>query len=278
MGKTGSRQLACWRNYAHLGGDVSRGRGDSARGARRLPRLRCAPIARDCVHQRAGAVPRATEPVGRDRRARAASRTTNLTPCQSRTFAFKKRAGTGSAPTMDCDAHRSRRAARERRRRARLPARRLPTAWTVAGGRTARTAGGVRGRIERAQKYRERGFASEDRAAPVTATVPVRGELGFSYDASPPRKAPRRIEDRAPPGAVPTVNRPQISVSVSFSSASSIFCDIFLQSRFRARNVTNCLFARRTAHRVVVEISKVSEKARAFFPLGPSLVRARRRP
>ena len=49
--------------------------------------------------ERAGAVPRATEPVGRDRRARASPRRfenhLNPNPQARGTFAFKKRAGTG---------------------------------------------------------------------------------------------------------------------------------------------------------------------------------------
>ena len=85
-------------------------RGLGARGAAADPpplRRRSRAVA---FTARAGAVPRATEPVGRDRRARASPRRfeNHLNPNpQARagggTFArFKKRAGTGKRPAVDC--------------------------------------------------------------------------------------------------------------------------------------------------------------------------------
>ena len=82
------------------------------------------------------------------------------------------------------------------------------------------------------KKYRERGFASEDRAAPVTATVPARRELGFK--AMTPlrrRKAPRReSSDRAPAsGRSSSMAQPSknFGICLAFLRFLSIFCDIF---------------------------------------------------
>ena len=151
---SGSRRLACWRNYDAIWEVTCPG----TRGTRRA--RRCAgppPPPTDRARSRSSS---AREPFRARRspsgaivalaRPRVASRTTStLTPKPEpvgETFAFKKRASTGRRTCCGLSTiHPSRRARRERRGRARLLARRVPDrvdgrrrqwtrAWTRARG------------------------------------------------------------------------------------------------------------------------------------------------